>query len=58
MSTEEPNFSKETVEKSNPEQNEQIDEADRHLPVANISRIMKRVLPSNAQVSKVILSYL
>jgi histone H3/H4 len=56
MSTEEPNFSKEAVEKSNHEQNEQIDEADRHLPVANISRIMKRVLPSNAQVSKVILS--
>lgn len=29
-----------------------IDEADRHLPVANISRIMKKVLPTNAQVSK------
>ena len=29
-----------------------IDEAGRHLPVANISRIMKKVLPTNAQVSK------
>ena len=35
-----------------------IDEADRHLPVANISRIMKKVLPTNAQVSKDTKSYI
>ena len=35
-----------------------VDEADRHLPIANISRIMKRVLPSNAQVSKDTKSYI
>ncbi len=34
------------------------DELDHHLPIANISRIMKKVLPSNAQVSKVQLIYL
>ena len=34
-----------------------VDEADRHLPVANISRIMKKVLPTNAQVSKVSLGH-
>ncbi len=31
----------------------QEEEQDHHLPIANIARIMKKVLPSNAQVSKV-----
>ena len=37
---------------------EVVDEADRHLPVANISRIMKKVLPTSHQVSKVWLLFL
>jgi histone H3/H4 len=32
-------------------------DADHHLPVANISRIMKKILPTNAQVSKVLKRY-
>lgn len=36
------------------DRSEMVEEADRHLPVANIARIMKKVLPTNAQVSKVI----
>lgn len=34
------------------EEEEDSKEQDRFLPIANISRIMKRVLPSNAKISK------
>lgn len=34
----------------------EVRDQDRHLPIANIARIMKRTLPENAKVSKV--SYL
>lgn len=34
------------------QQTEEVREQDRFLPIANISRIMKRALPPNAKVSK------
>ena len=32
----------------------EVRDQDRHLPIANIARIMKKSLPENAKVSKVI----
>ena len=31
----------------------EVRDQDRHLPIANIARIMKRTLPENSKVSKV-----
>ena len=31
---------------------EEAKEQDRHLPIANISRIMKQALPKNAKIAK------
>ena len=31
---------------------EEVREQDRYLPIANISRIMKKSLPSNAKIAK------
>ena len=31
---------------------EEIREQDRYLPVANIARIMKKILPNNAKITK------
>lgn len=35
----------------------EVREQDRHLPIANIARIMKKALPENAKVSKVRIDY-
>jgi len=32
---------------------EEVREQDRYLPIANISRIMKKSLPQNAKIAKV-----
>eukprot|EP00246_Nothoceros_aenigmaticus_P003163 TRINITY_DN14123_c0_g1_i2.p1 TRINITY_DN14123_c0_g1~~TRINITY_DN14123_c0_g1_i2.p1 ORF type:complete len:153 (-),score=30.46 TRINITY_DN14123_c0_g1_i2:149-607(-) len=34
------------------EANQNVREQDRFLPIANVSRIMKRVLPANAKIAK------
>lgn len=33
-------------------ESEEIKEQDRYLPIANVSRIMKRALPENAKIAK------
>ena len=35
------------------EKMEEVREQDRYLPIANISRIMKKALPNNAKIAKV-----